>query len=434
MIPGSVSSTFVLGVMPMSLTPVERWQAARRFTLDLSAESWMLVIGLTALAGLIIIFWWVTYRASRQERRKDSQFFLEAARRRGLSTREFQLLSVIAGLAGLKRPGSIFTMKKAFTVGAARLMEEGLGGQPTAESIEQLRTEVSFLREKLGFSRKRPLIRRPTAAVADGLNSRQIPVGKRVHLTRREAQTSSDIVAVVVRNSDTELALKLLGPVKVTFGETWCVRYHSGVSVWEFDTKVASYDGDTLVLSHSDRVRFVNRRRFLRVQVRMHAFVAKFPFARPVSVAGQDGAEPPEGNDTGRQGHVVTWGPPEFVPAVVTELAGPGLRFDSNLAVEVGDRLILVFGLRQPGQPDAGPQAVRIIQDIAEVRHVSAGPSGYSAAVELMGLSDSDVEELIRATNAVLAKVRMQEDQGGGEAGEPQSSSEATVSQGVQDV
>ncbi|GAH58006.1 unnamed protein product, partial [marine sediment metagenome] len=54
-----------------------------------------------------------------------------------------------------------------------------------------------------------------------------------------------DIASTVVRNSDTELAVALSQAVTIVFGETWCVRYYSGASVWEFDTTVLSYDGDT---------------------------------------------------------------------------------------------------------------------------------------------------------------------------------------------
>ncbi len=47
---------------------------------------------------------------------------------------------------------------------------------------------------------------------------------------------------------------------------------------------------------------------------------------------------------------------------------------------------------------------LRIIEDIGEVRHVRAIENGQSIAVELTGLSDSDVNELIRATNAASVR------------------------------
>jgi len=45
-------------------------------------------------------------------------------------------------------------------------------------------------------------------------------------------------------------------------------------------------------------------------------------------------------------------------------------------------------------------QESRIVEDIGEVRHTGAIDDGFSIAVELTGLSDSNVSELIRAANA----------------------------------
>jgi hypothetical protein len=44
------------------------------------------------------------------------------------------------------------------------------------------------------------------------------------------------------------------------------------------------------------------------------------------------------------------------------------------------------------------------VQDIGEVRHIKAIEGGFSVAVELVGLSDQDVDELVRATNAASLK------------------------------
>jgi hypothetical protein len=174
----------------------------------------------------------------------------------------------------------------------------------------------------------------------------------------------------------------LAEPVKITFGELWRIRYYFGSSVWEFDTSVVSYDGNILVLNHNDDVRFINRRRFIRVPVKKQAFIAHFPFEKTL--------EP-------------VWGPPEFVPAVVTELAGPGLRIESRLQVKEGERVLVVFSLdEEQGRnlTTANTGISKIVEDIGEVRHTRAIPNGLSIAVELTGLSDSDINELIRVTNA----------------------------------
>jgi len=57
------------------------------------------------------------------------------------------------------------------------------------------------------------------------------------------------------------------------------------------------------------------------------------------------------------------------------------------------------------GRDNKGARA-RIIEDIGEVRRITALRNGWSIAVELIGLSDSDVNELIRVTNEASLKAR----------------------------
>src|SRR3990172_9578630 len=168
--------------------------------------------------------------------------------------------------------------------------------------------------------------------------------------------------------------------------------------------------------------RFVNRRRFLRVSVSLRAFVARFPFMRTFEAAGDDkgdGADLPDASGK-------TCAPPSFVPAVVTEMAGPGLRIESPLDVEAGERILVVFGLGEQGNKessrgdaDHGKSRPVILEGVGEVRHVKAIESGLSIAVELTGLDDSDVDELIRATNAACLR-----------AGEKREASPVPVGQG----
>ncbi len=421
----------------LALTPIERWQSARKFTLDLTPQRWMILVGVVALIMMVVLFSWVSISRARRVKKNTGKSFVELGRQRGLSVRERQLLAIVAQRAGLRRAESVFTMGSAFGMGAARVIEEGLGGEQTAEQSEQLKTEIAFLREKLGFVKRRSSLAGAPARSKE-LSSRQIPEGKQLYITRRKARASIDIESTVIRNDETELAIKLSSPVKVTFGEPWCVRYYSGASVWEFDTSVISYDGDTMVLNHSDNVRFVNRRRFLRVPVRMRAFVAQFPFTRTLDETGaaqgeQAGAELDLPDASGW-----AWCPPRFVPAVVTELAGPGLRIESALEAKEGERILVVLSLDEADSGDLmrgsardKGMTVKIVEDIGEVRHIKAVTNGFSIAVELTGLSDSDVDELICATNAASLRA------GAGDKGVPVSVSEQerigepSVAQGV---
>lgn len=398
----SVAIRFVLEGLWLALTPWERWSAARTFNDDSSSGRWLIIVCIAVLVVLVVLFWWVSVRRVKKERKTTGKSFAEYARQRGLSDRERQLLTIIAHKAGLKRPESVFTMGPAFGMGAARVMEEGIEGEHDVEQRELLRTEISFLREKLGFGRKRS----SSEQSSDGLRkvtTRQIPVGKKLYVTRRKTRANLEIESTVIRNSDSELAVALSQAVQIVFGEMWCVRYYSGASVWEFDTTVLSYDGDTLVLNHSDSVRFVNRRRFLRVSVSLRAFIARFPFMSPFdeAVAGRRDSTDLSGPSA------ETWAPPRFVRAVVTEMAGPGLRIESPLEVKTGERILVVFcldeeGSEELGRGDAEGGVTRpmIAEDIGEVRHVKTIEGGFSIAVELTGLGDSDVDALIRATNA----------------------------------
>ncbi len=442
--------SFVLDGVFVALTPLERLSAARKLTSNFTPERWMIFVCIAALILLVGLFLWVSLNRARQERKGTGRSFIEYARQRGLSNRECQLLAIAANKAGLKRPESIFTMGSAFGIGAARVLEEGIGGERTDGDSELLKTEISFLREKLGFG-KQPSAMGESAGGPKVLSSRQIPAGKKLYVTRRKARASTDIEATVKRNSDAELAVTLTTPVKVIFGETWCVRYYSGASVWEFDTTVISYDGDTLVLNHSDNLRFVNRRRFLRVATRLRCFVAYFPFAR---IFAQTGGAGPDDGRTGQAIPVMSsdkWGPPEFVAGVVTELAGPGLRIESALAVDVGERVLVAFSLDEEdadlmrGEAGGKASTVKIVEDVGEVRHIRAVENGFSIAVELTSLKDSDVDDLICATNAASlrasarAKAPASPQQGaerpGGEArasvGEQEAVVEASVARGV---
>lgn len=369
----------------LALTPVQRWEAARDFN-SIVTERWFIPATVVVIVILAVLFVIVSLKRVRQERESAGRLFVEYANERGLSAHERQILIDIAKKAGLKSNESIFTLGSAFDHGVAKV-EESRAGRQTSEESSQLGREISRLREKLGF-KKLTAVTAGASTKVGKLSSRQIPVGKKVHMTRRKARDGGEIESTIVRNDDTELEVRLDKPLKITFGEFWCIRYYFGSSVWEFDTSVVSYDGDILVLSHSDDVRYINRRRFLRVPIRKPAFIAHFPFVE-ISERG--------------------WTPPEFIPAVVTELAGPGLLIEAPLTgVKTGERVLILFNLDEEQGGDSATinaGTLRIIEDVGVVRHTKSIPDGKSIAVELTGLSDLDVDELVHATNAALVKV-----------------------------
>ncbi|MGD8500028.1 MAG: hypothetical protein PVJ86_05245 [Phycisphaerales bacterium] len=431
----------------LALTPTERWQAMRRFGGSLVGEGWFVPVGLAAVIILTALLIVVSYNRAAKERKISNKLFSEYAYKMGLSRRERQLLQDIAGRAKLRRNESIFTMVSAFDRGAAGIIKETLALQE-AETSKHLGAELSVLREKLGFKKRHPASAGLTAKSSKP-NSRQIPAGKKLHITRRDAFGPADIECTVIKNDDTELAVKLATPLGSSPGELCCVRYYFGASVWEFDASVISCHGGILVLNHSDNVRFVNRRRFLRVPVDKPAFIARFPFARTLLPNGDGGERTEQGS---ANVSADTWGPPEFVPAAVTELAGPGLRIEAPLEVKVGERVVVILKVSEEGQQDSitdlkdtSPGSIllqkgkttqsRIVEDIGEVRHAEPIQNGFSIAVELTGLSDSNVSELIRATNAASLKAGARTQDvpvsGGSENNREMEVAEPVVMQGV---
>jgi len=363
----------------LALTPIERWQAVRRLGSDLVGEqSFALVCGavLVVLAVLLIV---ASYGRKKKGRKFADQLFSTYADGRGLSRRERTILLEIASKAKLKRSESIFTLAAS----------------------RRLRVELTVLREKLGFQ-ERVSDSVGSAATSSKPSSRQIPIDKKLQIIRHEHEPA-DIEATVIKNDDIELAVRLSKPLEAGPGQVCRVHYYYGTSVWEFDASVVNCHGGILVLAHSYDVRFINRRRFLRVPVKKPAFIASFPFAKTLP-SGKN-------NDESAAGDLpYSWGPPEFVPATVTELAGPGLRIEAPIEVEVGARVLVILKMneesaagRQRVSPRSGHKTARssrIVEDIGEVRRVTAIEDGFSIAIELTGLSDSNINELIRETNS----------------------------------
>jgi len=97
---------------------------------------------------------------------------------------------------------------------------------------------------------------------------------------------------------------------------------------------------------------------------------------------------------------------PSFVHAVVTELAGPGLRIEAPLRVRAGDRVVVVFRINEMGGAGGGREGRQgcVIENAGLVRHCHSTDNGVSIAVELSGLSEGDIDELVRMTNVMASR------------------------------
>ena len=394
--------TGCLNDLVLALTPRERWAALSNNHNNPLTDKWFIITGAATIVILSILFFIITIKRRKFEQTSSTNLFDKYSLERGLSEDEDQLLTDIAKKAGLKRSESIFTMVTAFDRGASAVKKSFSGNHQTPEYY-QMKSILESLRQKLGFT-KQASFSRGKPNKSKQLSSKDVQTGKQVLITRRSGQTAGGIEATVVENTESEFIIEIAEQIKISFGEFWCVRYFQGSSIWEFDTSVLSYDGSRLILRHNDNVRFINRRRFLRVPVIMPAFIARFPFdmVRTETIP-QDIDEDSEDYDI-EQGHAPIWGPPEFVPAVVTELAGPGLRIESTLDVIVGDRVLVVFNLGQHKESGSARRADQlescdIAEDIGTVRHVKTVQNGLSMAVELTGLNDANINKLICAAN-----------------------------------
>lgn len=352
------------------LTPSQRYYAIRQLqgNESLLTNKWFILFGASVVFVLIILLLVVhRYRLDREKQQSEERFYTFSDRR-GFTGQERKLLIVIAGMADLKSVDSVFTMLPAFNRGAAKLMHVEFSSGRSIEERRQLAKMINCIKEKLGFKKRHY----PYGVRSDSskwLSSKQIPVGKKVSIVLSNIPQDVRIDATVIRNGDFEFVVSPQVRLESTPGQIWNVHYNFGASIWEFDALTIACDDDSLILSHSDNVRFINRRRFLRVSVNKPALIAHFPMTR------NGGEEVPAA--------------PEFIQAKVTELSGPGLRVESELDVEDGERVLLIFELEKG----------RVVEDIGVVRGYRNSGTGFSLGVELVGLRDFEVDELVRATN-----------------------------------
>jgi len=368
--------------MVLALTPRERWAAARQLQVESTSGHWFVLWAGAALVLLVALLIWVSYRRWMQNRERRRRVFADGALRRGLGTRENQILLAVALRSGVRRTQDIFAAADAFDKGAEKLLAESASTR-TPDERDSLKVEVTALRRKLGF----PVVAAESGTGTKHPSSRNIEVGRQVELIR--GTEGIGVEAEVVRNDDIELVLEMRTPLASQPGERWRVRHYFGMSVWEFSTLAVRCEQSRLTLNHSDVVRRANRRRFPRVAVRVPARIAALPFLRDHPAA--DATRVAERGD----------GAPTFIEGLVTELAGPGLRLETRLPVVSGDRILVVFQLAAGGAGGRAPQ--RTVATVGRVKHCQAGEQGLSIAVELVGVDDAEIDALVGVTDEIAS-------------------------------
>jgi hypothetical protein len=264
-------------------------------------------------------------------------------------------------------------MSDAFDKGSAKLMQERFSRGDNIVVRKRLNVMINTIKGKLGFtSGKRTYgVRR---GLGHGLSSRTIPVGNRVSLVRSIDKGASRIKGEVIQNDEIEIVIKTRENISSVPGDVWDVRYRFGSSTWAFCSLTMNSTENILELSHTDNIRFVNRRKFPRATVRKTAMIAAFETIRK-----------------GFKGKDMNL---DFYEATVTEISGPGLLINSDIEVSQGDRVLIMFELKRGC----------IVQDIGEIRGVRDTGVSRSIGVELVGLDDSSINELISYTNSLGLK------------------------------
>ena len=351
-----------------ALTPAQRYEALRNLQSPNPLTDRRFIIGgLIAIAILLALLAIVHYWQKIARLRTARSWFANFVARHELETSEQKLLKHICKRAGTNQIDAVFTMPDIFDKGANHLLAEKMLQGHT--SFEKFQSSVVVLRAKMGYDVQNLAAQNDTALFTIK-NSRQIPANKTIRLTRRKNGASTLLEAIITSNTEEGLSVRMPVNFEQSAAGAWILQYDSGPMVLEFKAHVIKNVPGELTFAHTDEIRFASRRRFMRVPYRSKAQIALYQFISEDDLAV-----------------------PKFEPAMLTQLAGPGLLLESDIEVKVGQRVLVIFGL---------PQG-KTIQDIALVRHVRKieKENGYSIAVEVIGAKEADFDLLVQATMMV---------------------------------
>ena len=372
-----IENSFILSESSNVLTQAQKLEALRNLGRGRTIfnEPWFITTGFCVVALLILILHFIRKYRDREIGYKQQKRFIELADLRCLKSEEIKLLIEVTRRSGLKNSTAIFTMSEAFDNGASVLMQDFFSQEHDLEDRKKLYSLVVALKSKLGYEAKKSKLTSVNAS--KGLSSKHVPVGKRVSLSPADKLDSGGIEAVVVESDNLVFHLQADYAVGSKPGDVWRIRYRFGSSVWQFNAVVMQCDEKDIVFNHSEKVRFINRRRFLRVEVAYPAKVALFDC---LNEATEDDSL------------ILT--APEFRDAKIIELSGPGLKIVSPIKVSQSQRIIVVFEIDEK----------TVLQDIAEVRHCEVVNGEIILAVELVGLNENAITKLVKMTNTLALK------------------------------
>jgi hypothetical protein len=355
------------------LSPLQRYQSMRRLhkesVQNVSTSNWFVIAGLAVIGVLAIVLY--VFRRLRLDKERlalESQF-RESCDKHRLTGQERKILGSICRHAQLEGKNLIFTNHNAFETGFTRLIQESFSAGHSLKQRKQLNIMVQCIKAKLGFQKSAPT-NDGAVMTSRKMGSRQIPQGRNVRVETMSESSVFCIEAKVIRNDSFELVLQPDMSIEATPGQTVFVQYKVGAMIWIFESTIIACGPGGLELNHSEDMKFLNRRRFPRVAVQKKAKVALFEMNQALT------------------GELTA---PNFEDAVVRELSGPGLQIQTNQDLKILSRVLVLFEA-EPG---------RVVQDVAEVRGVRETQSGRQVAVEMIGLNENTVNDLIRITHLI---------------------------------
>jgi hypothetical protein len=378
MMPIQLINVVLIGLVG-GLTPYERFQAIRQLDAgsnnSLFTNKWFMLLGWSLIFLLVMVLIVVHRMRMEKEKRQLERRYDELADRMNLTAQEREIMDAIAIRTGSSRKDMVFRDPDVFENGLARLMQDVFADGHNLVYRKKLQAAVYAIQEKLGHIKPAPA-GQPRSGKE--LSSRHIPVGQITYLSLAGRDDIKRIPAEVIANDAYEFVVRTDIPLICNSGEKWMVEYEAGTVTWEFEAITLACSAKTLELNHSDRIRFVNRRRFPRVAVRKKALIARLPLFR-----------------NGREADDLQ---PIFFDAEINEISGPGLRIHTELEPLIHERVLVIFEM-EPG---------RVVQDIGQVRDFRKTPLGRAVIVELVGLNDRAVDEMVRVTNQLVGQARCQ--------------------------
>jgi hypothetical protein len=310
----------------LALTSMQRFQALRSWFRypDIHPAAWA---GVGAVVAALILLG-IVVKLRAYHKQKTWKLFNQHAGQIGLGKEEREILAYVAKAQGLRNPREIFRTDELFIRGAKSLVQSPKFASLPAEFQFKTKAAIRSVSQKLEAMAEK--------ANSSSTSTRQIPLQGEITLTSATTLETFDVT--VVSNEPEEIIVSCANASQLQAGQTLLARHIATNMIWEFDTKVISIGPRSLSLAHSRSVRFLNRRRFARIATMRQVLVAAFPFVRGEAQLGA----------------------PNFTPATIIEIAGPGFLMNVQGAFNVGDKVLVVAKLVQ-GQ---------IIQGLAKVRRV----------------------------------------------------------------